>query len=129
MIRNKEKIIYPELSYKIVGCLFGVYNIIGSNHREKFYQNALSHEFRSKGIQFKEQLPIELKYKGFKIGKDYLDFLIEDKIVLELKSGSFFSKKHLEQILEYLKVSGLKLGIIVNFGREGVRFHRVLNSK
>jgi len=129
MIKDREKIIYPELSYKIVGCLFEVYNNVGSNHREKYYQNALSCELKSKGIKFKEQTPIDLRYKTTNIGKNYLDFLIEDKIIIEIKTGPYFTKRNLDQILDYLKISGLKLGIIVNFGRDSVKFYRVLNIK
>lgn len=130
MYKNTKKdIIYPELSYKIVGCLFEVYKNIGDCHREKYYCNALKNEFNKVRLNFKEQISIPVKYKGNKIGQHYLDFLVEDKIVLEIKVGEFFRKQHLEQVLDYLKSSKLKLGIIGIFTRNGVRFYRVVNLK
>ena len=93
---GKEKLIYPELSYKIVGCLFDVYNNIGPNHREQYYQKAAASEFRRQKIPFIEQISINLKYKNETIGQNFLDFLIDDKIVLELKVGSYFKRKDFE---------------------------------
>ena len=128
MLVNK-KIIYPKLSYKINGCLFEVYKELGPGHREKLYQQALKKEFENNRIGFKSQIPIEIRYKQNPIGKYYLDFLIENKIILEIKVGSYFLKRNLEQILDYLKSSNLKLGIIANFTRDGVKFYRVINLK
>lgn len=130
MYKNtKDKIVYPKLSYKIVGCLFEVYRNLGSNHRERYYQEAVKNEFIRKHLKFQEQVYIPLDYKGDKIGKYYLDFLIENRIILELKKGSIFYKQNIEQVLAYLKSSQLKLGIIANFTREGVKFYQVLNIK
>ena len=126
---NKKKIIYPELSYKIVGCLFEVFNNIGSNRREIIYQKALKEEFKNQKISCQKQYFIKSYYKSKQIGRNYFDFLIDDKIILEIKVGSYFSKRDLDQILEYLKISKLRLGIIANFTRDGVKFHRVLNIK
>jgi GxxExxY protein len=124
---SQNKVVYPELSYKIVGCLFEVYKELGSDRREKFYQAAVKEEFTSKEIKFKEQVCIPLEYKGVKIANDFLDFLVEDKIILELKVEPYFRKQHLKQTLDYLKATKLKLGIIANFTKKGVKFYRVLN--
>lgn len=70
-----------------------------------------------------------MKYKGAIVGNYFLDFLIENKIVLELKKGDRFSKKDIEQVYAYLKVTGLKLGIIANFTGKGVKFKRIVNIK
>ena len=129
MNEKETKVIYPELSYKIVGCLFEVYNVVGSGHKEKFYQSALAEEFVSRKIKYEEQVPVSLFYKDKKVGVNYLDFLIEDKIVLELKIGRYFSKRNLIQTLDYLKQTKMKLGIIANFSRDGLKFYRVLNLK
>ena len=122
-------IIYKEESYKIVGCLFEVYKILGSNHRESVYQKALREEFLKNNIKFIEQYRIPVKYKDKIISQNYFDFLIEDKIILEIKSGPYFKKDYLNQLVAYLKSADLKLGIIANFTRNGVKFHRVLNLK
>ena len=67
--------------------------------------------------------------KGVKIGKCFFDFLIEDKIILEIKKDNNFSRKHIEQVHSYLKTAGLKLGIIANFTKEGIKYKRILNEK
>ena len=125
---SKEKVIYPELSYRIVGCLFEVFKKLGPNHKEKYYQNSLSLEFQKQNIHFIKELPINLTYKGDKVGMSFIDFLIEDRIVLEIKVGRFFRKTHFEQVLGYLRISNFKLGIIANFKKDGVQFYRVLNA-
>ena len=124
---NKIKLIYPELSYKIVGCLFEVYNNIGPNHREQYYQKAIIREFTQQKIPFKSQLPVALVYKCEKVGNNFLDFLIDGKIVLEIKVGTRFLKKDFIQVLDYLKSTGLQLGIIAIFTPDGVKFQRILN--
>lgn len=127
-MESERKIIYPKLSYQIVGCLFEVYNKLGSNHREKFYQKALAQELKLNKIPFREQIYYKFSYKGTPIGQLYFDFLIDNKIILELKSGLYFRKKDFEQLLDYLKSSKLKLGILACFAKDGMKFHRVLNG-
>ena len=122
-----KEVIYPELSYKIVGCAYEVYNSLGKGYPEKYYQKALAIEFKSKGILFREQVHYPLTFKNELVGRSYFDFLIEDKIILEIKRGTHFSQGHFDQIIRYLKVSDLKLGLLINFGNEGVQTKRILN--
>jgi len=124
---NEDKVIYKELSYEIVGILFGVYNELGYGYKEKYYENAIDRNFRLEKIKFKKQVPYKLIYKGEVIGRLYLDFLIEDKIVLEIKKGNYFDKRNIEQVKEYLKISGKKLAILANFTSTGVKFLRIFN--
>jgi len=127
-LRRKD-IIYPGLSYKIIGILFNVWNTVGSNHKENFYQKAVARDFSEAGLDFKEQLPVKINYKGKPIGIYYFDFLIEDKVVLEVKVRDYFSKKDISQLYSYLKAKNLKLGLIVHFAKTGVRIKRVVNIK
>jgi len=126
-MERKSKIVYPELSYKIVGILFEVYNQLGSGHQEKYYQRAIEVAFKENNFVFKRQLPLDINFKNNKIGKYFLDFLIENKIVLEIKRGNYFPKKNIEQVYAYLKITGLKLAILANFTSTGIKFHRILN--
>ncbi|MDD5625568.1 MAG: GxxExxY protein [Patescibacteria group bacterium] len=121
------KVIYPELSYKIVGIVYKVYNEIGPGYQEKYYQKAVGLEFKQQNIQFKEQLEIPLKYNKTEIGKFYLDFSIENKIILELKVGNKLFVRDYKQIMSYLKTSGLKLGLLVLFSKSGIQYRRILN--
>lgn len=125
--KSSGKLIYPDLSYRIVGCLYNVYNNLGPNHKEKIYQNALSEELKIAKLKFKEQVYYNLKYKDRFIGKVFFDFLIDGKIVLEIKSSRYFKKKDFEQVLGYLKASNLKLAIIACFTKDKVKTYRVLN--
>ncbi|TSC52402.1 MAG: GTP-binding signal recognition particle [Parcubacteria group bacterium LiPW_39] len=124
---DNEKVLYPELSYKIVGVLFEIWNEIGYSHKEKYIQSAIAKSLKCENLQFVEQLKANLFFKGEKIGLYFFDFLIENKIILEIKRREYFSKHDINQIYAYLKTSGLKLGIIACFTSKGVKFKRILN--
>jgi len=122
------KVIYKDLSYEIVGILFEVHNELGYGYQEKHYQKAIENSLKENDIKFKSQAAFKISYKGKVIGRYYLDFLIEDKIVLEIKKGRHFSKRNLEQVKGYLKATNKKLAILANFTPDGVKFYRMLNS-
>jgi GxxExxY protein len=124
---KRADLLHPELSYAIIGCAFEVYNTIGSGHQEKNYQKALREEFKLKKLSFREQVHYPLNYKGEFIGKNFLDFLVDGKVVVEIKKGNIFSKRHIDQVLNYLKLTNMKLAILINFGSEGVAFKRIIN--
>jgi GxxExxY protein len=126
-ILKRDDIIYPDLSYRIIGILFEIWNEIGYGYREKYYQKALANAFKRLDVEFKEQLPYKIKCRGEDIGICFLDFLIENKMILELKRGEYFSKSNINQVYAYLKTTGLKLGIIANFTSKGLRFKRIVN--
>ncbi|MDD5551634.1 MAG: GxxExxY protein [Candidatus Pacebacteria bacterium] len=123
----KTDLIYPELSYRIIGIMFEVYNNLGVGYQEKYYQRAIAAVFKKEKLNFQEQVLVPLKYLDEKIGRYFLDFLIEDKIILEIKKGDRFSRKDIEQVYAYLKARKLKLGLLVNFTNNGVKFKRILN--
>ena len=124
---KKQDLLFPELSYRIVGCAFDVFKEIGPGHLEKIYQRALAKAFQRKNIKYQEQVRHRVSCSGEIIGRGYFDFLVEDKIVVELKRGKFYYAEELSQVNEYLKMSDLKLGIIIRFTHEGVRTKRVVN--
>lgn len=126
---KRKDLVYSELSYTIIGILFEVYNNLGPGHKEKYYQNAIAVAFKPAGISFKQQIYCPLIFKNNRVGDYFLDFLIEDKIVLEIKSGEKFLKQNISQVYSYLKVKNLKLGILANITKEGLKFKRILNLK
>jgi len=126
LIRKKD-LIYPELSFKIIGILFEVFNNLGYGYQEKYYQKAVAISFKENKINFKEQVYFPLRYKDIKLGNSYFDFLVEGKIIIELKKGDRFSKHDITQIYSYLKISNLQLGLLVNFTSKGVKYKRILN--
>ncbi len=124
---KRKDLIYPELSYQIVGVLFEIFKQLGSGYLEKYYQRAIALELKRCGLKFEEQVLSPVYYKEEKLGDCYLDFLIENKIILEIKKDKNFSKKNIEQVVSYLKNSNLKLGILANFTKAGLKFKRILN--
>jgi len=123
----KSDLIYPDFSYKIIGILFDVYNKLGFGYQEKYYQRAVASTLLENKIKFSEQVKIPLTFKNSNIGNYFLDFLIEEKIVLEIKKGDYFSKTNIEQVYAYLKATNLKLGILANFTGKGVKHKRIIN--
>lgn len=123
---QRADLIFPELSYQIVGTCFDVFNELGYGHKEKYYQNALEIEFKNKKITFRPQVRADLIYKGTKIGTYIFDFVIDNKVVVELKVGARFKKRDYKQVKNYLVESKLKLGLLVRFDESGVTFSRVL---
>jgi GxxExxY protein len=124
---RKEGLIYPELSYQIVGCAFEVWNELGPGHSEKIYQNAFAVVLKEKGLVFTEQVYYSLKFKNQIIGKAFLDFLVEEKIIVEIKKDVSFTKSNIEQVLNYLKLSNLKLALLINFTKHDVKYKRIVN--
>ncbi|MEX0877580.1 MAG: GxxExxY protein [Candidatus Spechtbacterales bacterium] len=111
------KLLYEDITYKIRGACFSVYNELGSI-REKTIEKALSVELEEAGLKFETQVPVKLHYKGIEIGKYIPDFVIEDKIFLELKSKPHITKDDMKQFWDYLKQSEYKLGLLVAFTPE-----------
>ena len=124
---NEEKVVYKELSFKIIEACFEVHNILGPGYSEKIYEEALSKELRDRGIGYERQKLVEVYYKGEKIGEYRLDLVVENKIILELKAVSELSNIFEAQLLSYLKAAGMKLGILVNFGSKKVIYIRIVN--
>jgi GxxExxY protein len=123
------KIIYPELSYRIMGVVFEVFNSLGFGYQEKVYQKALETAFTELGLEFKSQCPYKIFYKGKEIGRNFVDFIIENKVVLEIKKNGRFSRRNIEQVNQYLKVTNLKLAILINFTPQGIKYKRLINIK
>jgi len=121
------ELIYKDLSYRVIGLVYDVYNSIGFGYREKYYQRALASEFEESKINLKKELPVKLKYKERVIGTYFIDFVIDDKIVLELKIANDFYTKDIKQLLSYLKATHLRLGILIILNKDGVKYKRFVN--
>ena len=122
-----EQAIYSELSYQIVGILFEVYNELGYGYQEKYYQRALAKLLDRYNVKFKKELSYPLSIANQSIGRYQLDFLIENKIVLELKVANKFYPRHIKQVLGYLKANKLKLGILAIFTKDDLQYKRIPN--
>ena len=119
-----EKILYKELSYKLVGCFYKVYNTLGPGHKEDIYHNALKIEFDKQGIKYVSKKKLKIEYEGKEVGVYEPDFIVEDKIIVETKSVLHMPKVYELQLYYYLKGAKYKLGYIVNFGSEKIDIRR-----
>ena len=126
MIANETNIVYPDLSYKIMGAIFEVHKKLGPGFLESVYEKALIQELSSREIKVETQKTIDLTYRDKKVGVHWLDLIVEDKVVVELKTVERFSVHHKAQLTSYLKASGYTLGILVNFSKSRVEYRRVL---
>ncbi len=122
-----KDIIYKEESYKIIGLCMEVHNNLGKGFLEIVYKDALEYEFRNANILFEREKEYTVRYKDIILPhKFYADFVVFDKIILEIKGISCIANEHIAQTLNYLKVSNNKLGLIVNFGQLSLQHKRIL---
>lgn len=124
---KRNDLLYPELSFQIIGCAFEVHNELGFGFKETIYQKALSIALEQKQLSFKEQVHYQIKFKEQVIANRYFDFIVDEKVVVEIKRDDRFSKANVDQTIEYLKTSNLKLALLINFGKEGVVYKRLIN--
>lgn len=122
-----DKVIHRELSYKVMQAIFEVHNTLGPGFVESVYEEALVCELELRGIPFERQKVVTIRYKGRVVGTHRLDLVVDDKILLELKAVSALTDAFKQQTLSYLKATGLKLGILVNFGTPRVEYTRIVN--
>ena len=104
-----------ELTYLMNGAIFEVIRVLGGGFLEKVYENALWVELRNRGLKVETQVPMKGEYKGKEVGEYFADLLVEDRVILELKAVDALQKIHEAQLLNYLKATGYKVGLLVNF--------------
>lgn len=110
-----------EISYLIRGAIFKVYNELGPGLLESVYETVLLFELQKQGLEVKSQVPLPVYYEGTKLELGFrLDLLVNDKVIIEIKSVENLAEVHHKQVLTYLKLSNLKLGILVNFNVENI---------
>ena len=122
-----EKIIYAKESYEIIGACMEVHRRLGCGFLEAVYQEALEIEFNKRRILFEKEKLLNIKYRSIKLTQFYkADFVCFDKIIIELKAITNLSTIHEAQVLNYLKITDYKLGIIVNFGKKSLEYKRFI---
>ena len=115
-----------DITYKINGAVFEVNRKLGAGFLEKVYQNALIVELKEIGLKAESQVPITVKYKGNDVGEYFADILVENQVILELKVVDALQKIHEAQLLNYLKATGYKVGLLVNFTQPKVEIKRLI---
>lgn len=120
------EILHKDLAYKIVGLAMDVHRQLGYGYLEKVYENAMMVLLRRGGIDAKQQHPVTVHFEGVIVGTYLADILVQDSIILELKSLDRITDVHRAQTLNYLKATGLRLAIILNFGKTRLEHERLV---
>lgn len=123
----KKDLIYPELSYEIVGIAFDVFNALGWGHKELYYQRAFASELDKLKLNYNKEKSVPLKYNDSIIGRYVIDFIVDDKVIVELKVRPKLGYAHVKQAMAYLQSLNLKLAILIYFTKEGVKYRRIIN--
>jgi len=123
-----EKLKYKDITEKIIGASFEVHGFLGNGFQEVIYQRALAYELWSKGLKYQREIEMDIYYKDLEepIGTRRADFIVEDKIVVEIKAVIELQDVHLAQILNYLKAYRMEVGLLINFGSKSMTFKRLV---
>lgn len=112
----EKEFYHKELTYQIIGAAFEVYKTLGYGFLEKVYESAMVRELQIRGLNAVDEYPIKVFYKKAEVGDYYADIFVENKVIVELKTGKDFNPVHEAQLLNYLKATGVKVGLLINFG-------------
>ncbi|MDD2890990.1 MAG: GxxExxY protein [bacterium] len=125
--KHEEKAVFDELSNKIINSAIRVHKKLGPGFMESIYENALCVDLRKENIKFEQQKGIKIYYEGEEVGIHRIDLIIEDKIIVELKTVKEFEDIHFAQVISYLKATGLQIGLLLNFAKYTLKIKRIVN--
>lgn len=123
------EILFRELSYAVVGAAVEVHRLLGPGFLEAVYQAALAHELNLRCIPFQQSVKLPVSYKDVTLGEYEADFVVEDKIILEIKAMQALHPRHEAQAIHYLTATGLQLAILINFGAASLEYKRIVREK
>lgn len=125
----KTEFKYGDITGKIIGAAMEVHSILGTGFQELIYQRALAEEFFQRKIKFHREPTMKVYYKNKQVGERRVDFLVEDKISVELKAFVKLEDVHLAQAINYLEAYDLEVGLLINFGAKSLEYRRFENKK
>jgi GxxExxY protein len=125
-MNENKNIIYRDLSYKIIELALEVHNELGCGFLEKVYENALMILLDREGIPAKQQAAADVYFQGKLVGQYFADILVDNKLILELKTVDTIANVHKAQVLNYLRATGIKLGLILNFAKPRFEYKRLV---
>jgi GxxExxY protein len=128
MNADERRLKLDRITERIIGCVYTVSNILGSGFLEKIYENALTLELRKNGLKVKQQHGIQVRYDGVVVGEFAADLLVEDKVIIELKTTKALDDIHMAQCLNYLKATDLTVCLLVNFGQPRAEIRRIVSN-
>jgi GxxExxY protein len=126
---NTTQLKHSEITGKTIGCCMEVHKTLGNGFQEEIYQRALSHEMKINGLNFQREHEMPIFFKDTKVGTRRVDFLVEDKVSVELKALTELEDVHLAQAINYLEAYNLEIGLLINFGAKSLEYKRLMNNK
>ena len=123
---NEPRLEINRITERIINCAYRVSNTLGSGFLEKVYENALAIELRQNGLRVEQQYSIKVLYNNNPVGDFVADLLVEDRVIVEIKAAKTLDEVHSAQCMNYLKATGLKVCLLVNFGRPRVDIKRIV---
>ena len=125
----EEDFPHKEITGKILSAAFEVHNVLGPGFLEKVYEKALFKELRLRGLKVEQQKEVSVEYKGEVVGTYFADLLVEEKVIIEVKAIDSLSAVHQGQVINYLKASGLQVGLLLNFASRKLQYKRLVLSR
>ena len=124
-------VVDKDYTHKLLGCAYAVHSALGPGLMESVYEAALKYELESQGFTVKQQVPVKVKYKGVELDLNLrLDLIVDDRVILELKSVSELQPVHMKQLLTYMRLTEIKLGYVINFNEYSLKdgIERIVNN-
>ncbi len=127
MDQNRAGYRHSDITGKVIGCAMKVHNTFGNGFQEVIYQRALAIELEKQGVGFVREYEMPIHYENIKIGSRRVDFMVQEKVIVELKAIAQLDNTHLAQGLNYLEAYNLEIGLLINFGANKLEFRRLIN--
>ena len=124
-----DKLLYRQLTYKIIGIFYKVHTALGCGFPEKIYQKAIETELKQEKIPYETEKPFKVFYAGKEVGSFRLDLIIDEKVIVEIKAVEYLAKIFKEQLISQLKAAPYEIGLLVNFGATKLEYVRIMRSK
>jgi GxxExxY protein len=126
---HRSELQYGEITEKIIGCAFEVINELGAGFLESVYEKAFSIALQDKGLRVKCQHPIHVRFRQRIVGEFYADLFVDEKVIIELKVAKAIAPEHQAQTINYLKATGIEVGLLINFGNPKLEYKRFTRHK
>jgi GxxExxY protein len=126
---HRSELQYGEITEKIIGCAFEVINELGAGFLESVYEKAFAIALQDKGLRVKCQHPIHVRFRQRIVGEFYADFFVDEKVIIELKVAKAIAPEHQAQTINYLKATGIEVGLLINFGNPKLEYKRFTRHK
>lgn len=120
---------HSDITARVIGCAMKVHQKMRNGYQELIYQRCLIIELKKEGVKFMQEMELPIFYDGIEVGKRRVDFLIENKVVVEIKAVTELTDAYLAQALNYLEALNLEIGLLINFGSKSIEIKRIINNK